>query len=244
MEKFNKILSGNIEKSIIQMTNSISLGFLSLFTFNLIDTFFISKLGSQQLASISFGFPVVFLWMNIFFGINTGVTAQIGKALGNNNHKKVYSLILNSFIFIILISLLITVIGYNTIDSIFGFLGADPGTIDYINQYISYWYLGFIFLTIMMTSGAIIRGFGDTKTPSRVLLYSSILNGILDPFLIFGFGPIPRLELQGAISATIIAWIFGTILSIYNIKTKIDFFNKKLLNIKFHIINFRKYFFV
>lgn len=242
MEKLNNILNGNIEKSIVDMTNSISLGFLCLFTFNLVDTFFISQLGSQQLASISFGFPIVFLWMNVFFGINTGITAQIGKAYGNNDLKKVNSLILTSLLFTIIISLIISFIGYHSIEFIFAILGADPVTIYYINHYLSYWYVGFIFLTLTMVSGAILRGFGDTKTPSKVLFYSSILNGILDPFLIFGFGPIPRFEMQGAISATIIAWIFATVLSLYNIKTKTNFFDKKFLNINFYKTSIKKYF--
>lgn len=243
--KYHHILTGDVKKSLISMTNSISLGFISLFTFNLIDTYFISKLGSDQLAAVSFTFPISFLIMNIFFGINTGITAQIGKSIGNKNTNtnQTNYLILNSIIFIIILSILFCLIGYNTIDLVFKFLGAEDKILFYIKQYISYWYFGFIFLAFAMASGAVIRGFGDAKTPSRVLLFSSFINGILDPLLIFGLGPFPRLEIKGAIISTVVAWIGAAILSVYNIKTKTDFFNKKLVTTRYYKINFKKYFY-
>lgn len=226
MNQYKNLLEGDIKKSLMSMTNSISLGFISLFTFNIIDTFFISMLGSKQLSAIGFAFPVIFLWMNIFFGINTGITSQVGKALGKDNIEQAKTLTLNSIILIIILSLFISLVGYSTTDATFRFMGADHTIMDYIKDYLDIWYCGFIFLALLMGMGAAIRGSGDAKTPSRIMVYSGILNGILDPIFIFGLGPIPRLEITGAMIATVISWAFAFILCLYNIFTKIKLLEK------------------
>lgn len=224
MNHHQNLLQGNIEKSLIKMTYSISLGFISLFTFNIIDTLFIAQLGSKQLAAISFAFPIVFVWMNVFFGLNTGITSQIGKAFGQNKKDKAQNLTINSITFVVILSLIISLLGYFTIDYVFKFLGADNSLLKYAKEYQQLWYLGFIFLTLTMVFGAIIRGQGDTSTPSRILIYSAFLNGILDPLLIFGIGPFPRLEITGAMTATILSWMLSTALGFRHILKNTDLF--------------------
>lgn len=231
MNHHKNLLEGNIKKSLIKMTYSISLGFISLFTFNLIDTFFIAQLGSKQLAAVSFAFPIVFVWMNIFFGLNTGITAQIGKAIGQNNSNKTSSLTLNSLTFIIFLSLIISLLGYNTIIPTFRFLGAENSLLEYVQEYLSIWYIGFIFLALTMALGAITRGQGDTSTPSKILVYAAFLNGILDPLLIFGLGPFPRLEISGAIIATVISWILACVLSLRHLITNTNLLDKANLKL-------------
>lgn len=228
----NNLLEGNIEKSLTKMTYSISLGFISLFTFNLIDTFFIAQLGSKQLAAVSFAFPIVFVWMNIFFGLNTGITAQIGKAIGQNDFDKTNSLVLNSLFFIIILSLIISIFGYLSINPLFKFLGTENSLLEFVQEYLKLWYVGFIFLALTMGFGAIIRGQGDTSTPSRILVYSAFLNGVLDPLLIFGIGPFPRLEISGAMLATVISWIFACLLSFRHIIINTNLLDKANLQLK------------
>ena len=69
------------------------------------------------------------------------------------------------------------------------------------------WFLGVgLWVIPMLTNGAI-RATGDTKTPAIIMLIAGMINIIADPFLIFGIGPFPRLELHGAALATVISWL-------------------------------------
>jgi len=74
-----------------------------------------------------------------------------------------------------------------------------------IKQYMRIWYFGVIFVVVPMVGNNAIRATGDTKTPSIIMLIAVMVNVILDPLLIFGIGPFPRLELAGAAIATVIA---------------------------------------
>ena len=69
------------------------------------------------------------------------------------------------------------------------------------------WFLGVGLLVIPMLTNGAIRATGDTKTPAIIMLIAGMINIIADPFLIFGIGPFPRLELHGAALATVISWL-------------------------------------
>lgn len=215
MQHHQELLNGSITNTLVKMTNSIALGFISIFSFNLLDTFFIAKLGSDQLAAISFIFPVIFFYMSIYFGLNTGITAQVGKHIGKKNYIQAKNITINSLIFITITSLLISIIGYYNIDFLFKLLGAEQKLLLYIKQYLSLWFTGSVLLMLTMALGAAIRGQGNAKIPSRIMFLSGIINGILDPILIFGLGPLPKLEVTGAVLATVISWFFAFIISLY-----------------------------
>jgi putative MATE family efflux protein len=69
------------------------------------------------------------------------------------------------------------------------------------------WYWGVGFLVIPMLGNSAIRATGDTRTPAMIMMTAGLVNVVLDPLLIFGIGPFPRLELRGAALATVISWV-------------------------------------
>ena len=88
-------------------------------------------------------------------------------------------------------------------------MGAEPSLIPLIRDYLDIWYLGCIFLVVMIAVNASIRATGNTKLPSLIMLLSAVINGILDPLLIFGLGPFPEMGIEGAALATLISWLFA-----------------------------------
>jgi Na+-driven multidrug efflux pump len=110
------------------------------------------------------------------------------------------------------------VLGLLTIEPVFRMLGATSQTLPLIKQYMRIWYLGVGFVVIPMVGNNAIRATGDTKTPSIIMLIAMAVNATLDPMLIFGIGPFPRLEIGGAALATVFArattfcvalWVLG-----------------------------------
>ena len=194
------------------------LGILGIHAFNLIDTFFVGQLGTRELAAMSFTFPVVFTIAGMALGLGLGTSAVISRAIGEGDWHKVRRLTTDSLALSWLIVACLVIVGLLTIDPVFRLLGATDESLPLIRQYMRIWYPGAAFVVIPMVGNSAIRATGDTKTPSLIMLVAVCANGLIDPFLIFGWGPFPRLELAGAALATIIGrsitfafalWVLG-----------------------------------
>ena len=85
-------------------------------------------------------------------------------------------------------------------------MGADDETLGLISDYMIPWFLGVGLLGIPIVSNGAIRATGDTKSPAVIMAIAGLANIVLDPFLIFGIGPFPRLELRGAALASVLSW--------------------------------------
>ncbi len=199
------LIEGPVGKTLIKLTIPMIIGIIGIVLFNLIDTFFVGQLGITQLAAISFTFPVVFVLGSLAMGLGIGTSAVVSKAIGGGDHTKVQRLTSDSLLLSFLVVFIFSLIGLLTIEPIFYLLGATPEVMPHIKEYMTIWYLGMAFVVVPMVGNNAIRATGDTKTPSIVMLVAAGVNIILDPLLIFGFGPIPRMELAGAALATVIA---------------------------------------
>ncbi len=213
--KKNLLVEGPIFSRLAQLTIPMVFGILAMVAFNLVDTFFIGQLGANQLAAISFTFPVVFIISSLTMGLGIGAAAVISHAIGQGNRDKVRRLTTDSLALSLLVVAFFVIVGLLTIEPIFRLLGATPQIMVLIKQYMRIWYLGTIFVVLPMVGNSAIRATGDTKTPSLIMLVAVTVNIILDPLLIFGFGPIPRLELAGAAIATVTARGITCLLSVW-----------------------------
>ena len=180
-------------------------GIFSVVTFNLADTYFVAKLGVQELAAMSFTFPVVMVLFGVAFGLGTGTTAVVAQAIGRGEGDAVRRIASDSLLLSFLTVLFFAVAGVLTIDPLFILLGAGADILPLIRDYMVIWYLGIAFLVVPMVANSAIRASGDTKFPALIMMGATVSNIILDPILIFGWFGLPRLELQGAALATVIA---------------------------------------
>ena len=205
----------DIKATLIAMTLPMLIGMITLMTFNLVDTFFISMLGTVQLAAVSFTFPVSFTLISLSIGLSIGTSAVIAKALGAGNLTEAKT---DGLVALWLSAILVTVLavlGYLFTTALFTALGANNETMGYIHQYMDIWFCGAVLLVLPMVGNAILRASGDTKTPSIIMAGSGLINAILDPILIFGFGPVPAMGMQGAAIATVVSWVFGSALILF-----------------------------
>ena len=213
--KATSLTKDEIKPTLTAMTLPMLVGMLTLMTFNLVDTFFVSMLGTQQLAAISFTFPVTFTLVSLAIGLSIGTSAVIAKALGADKSDEART---DGQIALGLSALLagaLAIAGFRFTDPLFKALGAQGEVLAFIHQYMDIWYLGAVLLVLPMVGNAVLRAAGDTKTPSTIMACSGLVNAVLDPILIFGFGPVPALGMQGAAIATLVSWIFGSALILY-----------------------------
>ena len=197
------LIRGSIGKTISKLTLQMWIGILGMQVFNLVDTFFVGQLGAKQLAAMGFTFPVVLVVNSIALGLGIGASAVISRAIGKGDQYEMQRLTTDSLFLSFVIVTAFVIGGLFTIGPLFRTLGAEPEILKLINSYMRIWYIGMPFVVIPMVGNNAIRATGDTKTPSIIMITAVFINLTLDPLLIFGFGPFPRMELAGAATATV-----------------------------------------
>ncbi len=211
---------GSILKHLLKLTLPMLVGILSLVAFNLVDLYYVGKLGDRELAALSFTFPVITVIFSLVQGIGIGATAIVSKSIGSGNFSRAAIETTGSLVLGIAITGLFVVFGLSTLDFTFETLGAEPDLIPLIKEYMSIWYFTVLFVVIPFIGNSAMRATGDAKTPSMIMLFAVFLNAILDPILIFGYGPVPALGIQGAALATAISRFFTLSLSLYVLYAK------------------------
>lgn len=197
------------------MTGPMVIGITAMMMFGAVDTFFISMMGTEQLAAISFTFPVTFTIMNLAIGMGIATSVILAQVIGRREMETAQRVCTDSLWFSVLLVVILAAVGLATIDPLFRLLGATDTTLPYIREYMLIWYAAVGLLVIPMNGNAAIRATGDTKWPSILMIISGLLNAILDPFLIFGIGPFPRLGVTGAALATAISWGLGFVVALW-----------------------------
>ena len=214
MNPKNHLTQGPITKKLISLAIPMVFGMLSMVVFNLVDTFFVSRLGIEELAAMGFTFPVVMFIVSIALGFGIATSSVVSRAIGRGDHHQVQRLTTDSLIISLFIVVIFAALGLFSMDWVFRLLGADGKTLSLVKQYMCIWYLGAAFVVIPMIGNNAIRACGDTFFPSVIMIVSTIVNIILDPLLIFGLWGFPRLELKGAAIATVIARAVAFIFSL------------------------------
>lgn len=224
------LLNNDIVTTLRKMTLPMIVGMVVLMTFGLVDTFFIGMLGTQELAAISFTFPVTFTVISLNIGLGIGTSAVIAKLLGAGQHDQAKETATGALMLTMVLAIVLAIVGVLTMDPIFRLMGADEEQLVLIREYMLVWYGAGVFLAMPMVGNSVLRASGDTKTPSYVMAFGGLINVVLDPILIFGWGPVPAFGIQGAAVATLIAWAVGLFYILYVLAVKRKLMEPKLLN--------------
>ena len=192
------LTEGSVRGQIMKLAGFMAFGIVASLISTLADTYFIAKLGTHELAALTFSFPVVMLIISVSIGFGTGVVAVISRTVGEGDQASVRALGTDSILLATILTAIISIIGFNTIDPLFKLLGAEDAVLPLIHQYMQIWYLGTLFQIIPQVGSSVIRAHGDARTPSALMGLAAIINAVLDPILIFGWGPIPAMGIAGA----------------------------------------------
>ena len=198
------LTEGPVGRVLAGLAAPMVLGLFSVISFNLTDTYFVSQLGTRELAAMSFTFPVVSVMFGIAMGLGTGTISVVSRAIGAGEQARVRRISSDSLMLSFLTVLVAAGLGMVTIDPLFRALGATDDVLPLIREYMMIWYPGMVFLVVPMVANASIRAAGDTRLPALIMTGGTLINFVLDPLLIFGLLGFPRWELKGAAVATVI----------------------------------------
>ncbi|OQA92483.1 MAG: Multidrug export protein MepA [Elusimicrobia bacterium ADurb.Bin231] len=223
-----KLIESNVKSTLFKMAVPMLAGTIVMNTYNFVDTWFVSKLGTIPLAAMGFTFPVVMLFTFVASGIGIGITTLTSHAIGRADKKDASRIVTHGIILVILLSLLLSFFGYLSINTIFRFLGADESTLPLVKGYMKIWYMGAVFMAFPMMGKGILIAMGDSKFASLFMVAGALTNCILDPIMIFGLFGFPALGIWGAALATVIAQAVSSIWLLY------------LLSVKHHLLSFKR----
>jgi putative MATE family efflux protein len=197
-----------ISKMLFMMAAPISLGMLSTFLFQVVDTFFVGRLGSDALAALAFSSSVYFLFVALFMGISVGVSSVVAKATGANDLRSAQTRTTLTMLFVLVAAVALSLVARQQINPIFTMLGACAGVLPLVHDYMSILFLGFPFLILGIVSSGAVRGAGVIARTEVIFGIAGIINVVFDYLLIFGAGPFPEMGIAGAAAASALSFVF------------------------------------
>jgi putative MATE family efflux protein len=196
------LTEGPIWIALVRLSVPIILANILQVGYQLTDTFWVGRLSAQAVAAVSLSFPIAFLCISLGGGLPVAGTVLTAQYRGKGDEKAVNHVAAQTLLLCFLVSLLFAVGGFALAGPIMRFMGAAPDVLPSAVQFLQVTFLGFIFVFGFFAYQALMRGVGIVYPPMFIVLLTVLLNFILDPFFIFGFGPVPAMGVSGAAMAT------------------------------------------
>lgn len=210
------LLTAPVGRELLRLSGPTVFGLTAMLLFQVVNTFFVGMLGPEELAAISFTFPVTFAVMSIGMGIGLATTAVGAQAIGQGETSRVKQLTTHALLLAGMVTVVVSALGIWGEELLFvRLLGAPERMMPLIEEYMTVYFASVAFLVIPMVGNSALRATGDTKTPSVIMIVAGIANAVLDPILIFGWGPVPSLGLHSAALASAVAWVVTFCWAIY-----------------------------
>lgn len=224
------LTKGSIVKAIILFSVPLLIGNLFQQLYNAVDSYVVGNyVGKVALAAVGASTPIINMLIGFFMGISTGAGVVIAQFFGAGDLSKMKKAIHNSIALTLVIGVVLTVIGLVFNDPILKAIGVPSDVFSEASTYLSIYFWSLIFVMIYNMGSGILRSVGDSKRPLYFLIFSSIINIVLDFLFVknFGFG------VAGAGYATLIAQAISAIMVMYVLMKTEDSYKVVLKDIKF-----------
>lgn len=198
--------TGSIPKHLIAFSWPMFVGNVLQAFYNIVDSIWVGHfVGPNGLGAVSVSFPVIFALIALVVGLTMATTTLVAQYKGAGRQDMVQKVNGNSVLLLVYLGTLTTVIGLFANGPLLRLINTPDDILPMALEYLNIFLLGLPLMFIYNAISAILRGLGDSRTPLRFLFYATVINVVLDPLLIIGFGPIPAMGVGGAALATVIA---------------------------------------
>ena len=199
------LLKDDVSLLVRKLALPASIGTLFQTLFTIVDTFYAGKISPEALSALSKSFPIYFIIIATSIGVTVAGTSLIGSSIGEKNEKNVLSYFANVIIYAVIISIAVSILGFSVGEKVFLLMNSSQEVTILGLEYINVVFLGTILFILVVALNSFLHAEGDTVTYRNVLIFSFLLNIILNPIFIFGFLFIPALGITGIAIATLIA---------------------------------------
>ncbi len=182
---------------------------ITMALYNIIDTFWVARLGHEAIAALTIVLPFHILVIAVGVGSGIGINSLTSRRFGEGNIEATNRAAGQVFPLAGFFGVIFLTVAVFLAQPILTFLGATPDIMDYARQYLVTIGFGIPFMLSLIMVNNLLRGSGDAVRPMVFTITAQVINIILDPVLIFGYGPFPEMGVQGAALATVISQGFG-----------------------------------
>lgn len=193
---------GNIKRAVFLLSIPMVLEMMMESIFAIVDIFFVSKLGANAIATVGLTESVITIIYAIAVGLSSAASAMVSRRIGERKERKAAQSGYQAILAALAISVVIAIPGILFAKDILSFMNASDVIVNQMSGYASIMFGSNVIIMLLFVNNAIFRSAGNPVLSMKVLFYANLINIILDPILIFGWGPIPAFGVQGAAMAT------------------------------------------
>jgi putative MATE family efflux protein len=209
MSETAKLTSGSIRGHLVSQTLPMIIGVAAIMSIGLVDSYYIGQLGSDELAAISFVFPISMAMGSLGVGVMVGINSIVARALGEGDTDKAARRANLGFAVAIAFGLVTGLAIFALIDPLFALLQAPENLRPIIQTYMEPFALGFPLQLAIMGFNGVLRGQGEARKTSYIALTYAAGNWVLDPILITGAFGFAGFGIAGAAYASLLGWCMG-----------------------------------
>lgn len=210
------ILNGPIIKTLLVLGWPVIVSNALQMLYNLVDTYWLGKIGKVAVSAPTVGFPVVFLLISIGFGFSIAGVSLVSQHTGAGSSRGANKAAGQVLSFMLVSSVVLSAIGYGIAPGLLRTLmGVPEDVFPKALVYIRIIFAGLPLMFVFFAFRSLTRGIGDMITPMLVTGASVIGNMFLDPLLIFGPGFFPEMGVAGAALATVLSRGAASFIAIY-----------------------------
>lgn len=199
----NKLLEGPILGSLMKLAIPIVFANVLQSGYQLIDAFWVGRLGAAAVAAVSVSFPVMFLMLALGMGLAMAGSTLTAQFRGAGNEAMVAHVAGQTLNMVAALSIVLSIAGYIGAPALLRLMGVAPDVYDGALGFMRVSFVALLFNFTFFVFQSIMRGVGRPALPVYIVAGTVLLNFILDPLFIFGWGPVPAYGVMGAAIATL-----------------------------------------
>lgn len=209
--------SGSIDRAIALLSIPMILEMAMESLFAVVDAFFVAKISTEAMATVGLTESVLTLIYSVAIGLSAAATAVVARRVGEGNRRAAAVAGAQTIVIALILSALIAVPGYFFAKDILLLMAKDSSVAETGEHFTRLMLTANLPILLLWMLNGIFRGAGDAATAMRALWIANGVNIILDPLLIFGYGPFPEMGLLGAGVATTIGRSAGVLYQLYHL---------------------------
>jgi putative MATE family efflux protein len=203
------VTGGGIWRHIVTMSLPVMLGMGLQNLYTVVDLFWVGRLGTGAVAAITIAGTLFFFFFSLGQAIGTGSLAIVSRAFGRRNFEHAAHTVRNTLFAGAAVGMVFGCASFFFAEPIIKALGGRGEVVSLGAAYLRPYAFGFAFQIVSLVLGFALRGSGDMKAPTYSMMIATVINIVLDPLMIYGWGPMPAMGVAGAGLATMISTMFS-----------------------------------
>lgn len=232
LKNSQNLTEGSIAKTLLAMAIPIILANTLQSAYQFTDAFWVGRLGEKAVAAVAMSTPIAFLLTSFGIGLSIAGSTLVAQYYGAKNKNMVNHAASQTLLMVVLFSFLISLVGFIFSPFILRFMGTAPEIFKDSLLYLRISFIGMVFNFCFFIFQSIMRSLGKPIIPVFVIVGTVLLNFILDPLFIFGFGPITGIGVAGAALATVLTQSIAALIGLSILFTGKRGIHLKLKNLK------------